>query len=72
MAQFSYNSGKNKKFIDFMLLWFLGKESIDTIFLGVDQKNPLDLNQITTMPAKDLPSDHLPVTLHLKWTYPLK
>lgn len=66
LAQFSYNSGKNKKFIDFMLLWGLTKENIEDIFLGVDQKNPLDLSQIKTMPFKDLPSDHLPMTLHLK------
>lgn len=66
LAQFSYNSGKNKKFIDFILLWGLVKESVDDIFLGVDQKNLLDLSQIKTMPAKDLPSDHLPVTIHLK------
>jgi endonuclease/exonuclease/phosphatase family metal-dependent hydrolase len=67
LPAFTYNSGKGKaKYIDFFLLWEFSKESIDKVFLGNDPSYTPTLSAIVSMPNQDIPSDHLPVTIHLR------
>jgi len=62
--KFSYNSGKGSKFIDYLLLWNIQKDALKACFLGIEGEPP-NYESIGFLPNGEIPSDHLPITIHL-------
>jgi len=58
---FSYNSGKQAKFIDFVLAHGLPSERVGRVAMGAGE----ELGEITALPNAAVPSDHLPITFEL-------
>jgi hypothetical protein len=59
---FSYNSGKEKKWIDFILAWGIEKPKIQNVFLGNKVGHSL-VPDMDYLPNSEVPSDHIPVTV---------
>ncbi len=66
--KYSYNSGKNSKWIDYMLLQKIAADSVIRVFVGNDPSPtaPAPLFNDTGLPNSRVPSDHLPLTLELR------
>lgn len=66
LPAFSYNSGKEKKWIDFVMSWGVEKSQIQQVFLGNNAGQPL-VPDMNFLPNADVPSDHIPVTVVLRF-----
>lgn len=61
LPAFSYNSGKEKKWIDFVISWGIEKSQIQKVFVGNNIEKDLELD-MEYLPNAAVPSDHTPVT----------